>query len=129
MRFNSVYNPNLHIIEVTTDGLAAVTDLLEMVHRNAELCRKEGSANILVDHSELDASSLTMRDIQTISDACVSLKESFEKRRCAHVVSNALQFGFVRAWEMLIEANGLTELTTKLFKKREEALAWVKESS
>lgn len=126
MQYECAYNLRLNTIEVATHGLADIADLLEMVAQLAELCRQQESANVFVDHSELDASSLGMENIQAISNACVSQKDSFKKRKCALLVTDDLQFGFVRAWQMMIDSGGLTDFATRLFKKRDEAVAWVK---
>ncbi len=99
--------------------MADITALIEMLHRIAELCGQEKSANILVDHSELDASHLTMNNIDTLSRITVSLKDTFRKRKCAHVVAEDLQFGLVRAWEIMVEIKGFTDMETRLFKNRD----------
>jgi hypothetical protein len=75
MRYECSYYPNLNTIEVSTHGVANIAALIEMLHRIAELCGQEKSANILVDHSELDASPLTMNNIDTISRITVSMKD------------------------------------------------------
>jgi hypothetical protein len=125
MRYECVYNPDLNIIEATTEGLADMATMLEMVQHLTEICERERSANILVDHSKLDASSVTMDNVETLSLTVVSSKDCFKGRKCAHVVSRGLQFGLVRAWEALIEVNGFTELETSTFTDRDEAIKWI----
>jgi hypothetical protein len=126
MKYECSYYPNLNTIEVSTHGVANITALIEMLHRIAELCGQEKSANILVDHSALDASSLTMNNIDTLSRITASLKDTFKKRKCAHVVAEDLQFGLVRAWEIMVEIKGFTDMKKRLFKNRDEAIEWVK---
>jgi hypothetical protein len=35
---------------------------------------------------------------------------------CAHVVAKDIQFGLVRAWEIMIELAGVTDLRTMVFR-------------
>jgi hypothetical protein len=125
MKYECIYDPDLDTIEATTHGLADLTTLIEMMHRIAELCRKQISANILVDHSDLDAGFLHMSEVETLSSASVSLKEAFGMRKCAHVVGNELQLGLVRAWEIMAEMYGLTDLEMMDFNHRDEAIQWL----
>jgi hypothetical protein len=126
VEYECSYNPNLNAVEAATSGTADVTALIELVHRISALCDQQRSANILVDHSQVDATPLTMRDVETLSRTMVACKETFQGRKCAHVVAKDLQFGLVRAWEAMIEIHGLTELETGLFTDRGEAIAWVR---
>jgi hypothetical protein len=129
MKYECVYNPNLNIVEVRTSGVADMTTMIEIVHRIAEICEREKSANILVDHSELDGSLLSMGDIETLSRTSASLRDVFKTRKCAHVVAEDYQFGLVRAWQTMVEINGLTDVEARLFKSRNEAVDWVKSVS
>jgi len=125
VEYECIYNPDLNAVEASTHGMADPTVLIAMVHRIAALCGQHASANVLVDHSDIDATPLTMRDVETLSRTTVAC-ETFQGRKCAHLVARDLQFGLVRAWETMIEIHGLTELETGLFTDRTEAIAWVK---
>ena len=129
MRYECGFNPKLNIIEASTHGPADMAALLEMVRRIVELSGKENSANVLIDHSGIDASSLTMQNVQTLSDTSVSLKDLFKMEKCAQIAANDLQFGFARAWEMMVESDGLTGVETRVFRNREAAIEWVKAGS
>ena len=118
------YNPGADTIEVTTNGTADAEKLVEMVRHIAAMCAERPSANVLVDHSRLKAGKLTMDGVRTASNATVSLKNVTGKRKCAHVVENDLQYGLVRAWEMLVEVSGYPELEMRVFRARTEALEW-----
>jgi len=126
MEYNCAYNPNLNIIEVSTYGTANMTALLAMQDSIFGLCLQKKSANILVDHSATNASLLTMDDVSAISCSTVSLKDTLRMRKCANVVAEDLQFGFVRAWELMIEFIGFTDIETRIFKNRDEAVEWLK---
>ncbi len=118
------YDSNSDTIEVTTTGAADVDELVDMVKSIAKLCGERPSANILVDHSSLDAGSVTMEEVRTLSSVTVSSKNTLGGRKCAHVVKNDLQYGLVRAWEMMVEVNGYPELKTRIFRERVDALQW-----
>lgn len=126
MKYECIYNPKLNAVEGVTHGRADVAQFLEMLHRVMELCMKEETANILVDHSDLDAGSLTIENIETLGRTAASQKEICKVRKCAHVVTNDLQFGLARAWEIIVSMYNLTDLETRLFKDRDEATEWIK---
>lgn len=125
MDYDCIYNPGLNSVEAITLGVAEAARLKEMVFCIAGLCQQHSSANMLVDHSRLDASPVSMDDVRALSQATVLLKDVFDSRKCAHVVSTDLQFGLVRAWEALTELGGFPELDKGLFRSREEAVAWL----
>lgn len=102
-----------------------------MVRCIAELCAQEYSANILVDHSELDASPLSMEQIQRLAALVVSLKDDFEGRKCAHVAVKDIQFGLVRAWEIMVELNGFSnfDFIKMVFRNRTDAIKWFQTNS
>jgi hypothetical protein len=126
MKFECVYNSELDIVEGVTHGVADVAKYLELMDRVMELCRQEEAENILVDHSDLDAGTLTMEHIETLGRTAASKKEVCKVRKCAHVVINDLQFGLVRAWEIIVSMYDLADLETKVFKNRDEATDWIK---
>ena len=129
MRCTYEYDANADTVEATTDGTADTEELVEMVRHIAAMCAERPSASIIVDHSRLKAGTVTMDGVRTVSNATVSLKDVLGKRKCAHVVQNDLQYGLVRAWEMLVEVNGYPELEMRVFRARNEALDWVRDRS
>ncbi len=124
MSCNYEFNPNSDTIQVTTTGAAEIEELVEMVRTIAKLCGEHPSANILVDHSSLNAGPVTMDEVRTLSGVTVSFKGIMGSRKCAHVVKDDLQYGLVRAWEMMVEVNGYPELETRAFRQREDAISW-----
>ena len=123
------YNSDADTIEVTTDGPADTKELEAMARSIAAMCAERPSANIIIDHSRLKAGAVTMNEVRTVSNVTVSLKDVLGKRKCAHVVENDLQYGLVRAWEMLVEVNGYAELEMKVFRARDGALEWARKRS
>jgi hypothetical protein len=126
MKYECVYNPELNIVEGVTHGMADVAKFIELMDRVMDLCGQEEAENILVDHSDLDAGSLTMEHIETLGRTAASKKDVCKVKRCAIVVTNDLQFGLARAWEIIVSMYDLTDLETRLFRNRDEAIQWIK---
>ena len=127
MEYQCMYNPELDTVEGATHGKADAAQFLEMLNQVVALCGREKTANILLDHSDLDAGTLTMENIETLGRQAASKKDICMVRKCAQVVTNDLQYGLVRAWQIMVEMYDLTELETRLFKNRDEAVAWINE--
>ena len=70
-----------------------------------------------------------MQDIETLGLTAASQKDICKVRKCANVVTNDLQFGLVRAWEIIVEMYDLVDFEIRLFKKRDEAANWIKAST
>lgn len=87
MNYEFSYNSDLYIIESVTHGLASKTEIVDMLHSITELCVKNESADIIVDHSQLDTGTPTMDDISHISRQVASVKDILKTRKCAHVVT------------------------------------------
>jgi hypothetical protein len=126
MRYECLYNPELGAVIAVTHDMADLTQLLEMLDRIAELCKQEATANIIVDHSDLDPERITMENIETLGRTAASLRDIFKSRKCAHVVASDLQFGLVRAWEIIAAMYDLDDLDTRVFKNRGDANEWIK---
>jgi hypothetical protein len=65
--------------------------------------------------------SLTMENIETLGRKAAEKKDICKVRKCANVVTNDLQFGLVRAWEIIVQLYDLVDLEIRLFKNRDEA--------
>jgi hypothetical protein len=128
VKYTCTHDVDLNIIAVTTHGSATLAALIDMLRTVADLCARHPSANIVVDHSQLDVGPLTMDEIKALSSMTVSAQGLLQTRKCAHVANTDLQFGLVRAWEIMVEIEGLTSLRTRVFKNRDDALLWLRTS-
>jgi hypothetical protein len=126
MKYECIYNANENVVEAVTYGKGDMTQLLEMMQCVLDLCGQQESANILIDYSELDAQSLTMENIETLGRRAAEKKDVCKVRKCANVVTNDLQFGLVRAWEIIVQLYDLVDLEIRLFKNRDEATEWIR---
>ena len=129
MKHNSHYDFELNIIEFDTHGLATTNGIIEMLHSVIELCIQNETANIIVDHSDLDASQISKDDILKISRHFTKAIDIFKTRKIAHIVANDLQFGLVRMWEILVELEGFPDLPLMVFKNKKSAIEWIKTNS
>ena len=126
MKFQCNYNSELNIIESATHGLGSRNEIIDMLRCILDLCIKNDTADIMVDHSDLDPSLMSMDDISKISRSVVEAKDILNKRKCAHIASKDIQFGLVRAWEIMIEIAGVPDFKTKVFREKKDALEWIK---
>jgi hypothetical protein len=129
MKYECSYNADLNTIESVTHGLASLTGLMDMLRSILDLCSMSATANIIVDHSNLDAGPLTMKDLSKIISHVVDAKDILMTRKCAHVVATDLQFGLVRAWEIMVELAGVIDFDTMVFRSKTDAIEWIKTSS
>jgi hypothetical protein len=125
----SAYNADLNTIESVTHGLANLTGLIDMLRCILDLCSQNVTADIMVDHSNLDAGPLTMKDLSKIIGHVKNAKDILKTRKCAHVVAKDLQLGLVRAWEIMVEVAGITDFHTMVFRNKADAIEWIKTSS
>jgi hypothetical protein len=128
MIYDCSYDPGRNVIEVVTQGKASGAELREMAQYIAGLGGRHPSANLLIDHSNLDAGSLTMDAVGSLSNTTASLKDTFKARKIAHVVNGDLQYGLVRAWEIMLENAGAADIETRVFRSRTAAVAWISSS-
>lgn len=129
MKHECNYNTDLGFVEAVTHGAATREDMVSMCISIRDLCEKHPSANVVVDHSDLDAGPLSMDDIRYIADLVVSSRSVFAGRKCAHIAVKDIQFGLVRAWEILVELSGMSDLDTMSFRSRDSAIEWIKSNS
>lgn len=129
MKYNSQYDSELNIIESDTHGLASKNGLIEMLHSLIELCLQNDTADIIVDHSDLDASQLSTDDISEICRHFIKAIDLMKTRKIAHVATKDLQFGFVRMWETLVGIEGSLDIKLRVFRNKKNALEWIKTNS
>jgi len=104
-------------------------ELINMEHHIINLLAQEKTANILVDHSEVDASLITMSDVERLSQIAALSKDILTKRKCALIAANDLEFGLVRAWEIFIDMKNMKDFSTRAFRSKVPALEWIKTGS
>ena len=83
-------------------------------------------AAYLVDHSELNAGPLTVAEVRGIAKMCEKRRAELGRARCAILVGRELEYGMTRMWEVFVD--GKWDVTEKLFRSRDEAISWLKNS-
>jgi hypothetical protein len=129
MKHNSHYDFELNIIEFDTHGLATKNGIIEMLHSVTELCIQHESVDIIVDHSDLDASQISKNDILEISRHFTKVIDLMKTRKIAHIATKDLQFGLVRMWEIFVEIEGFPDLPLMVFRNKKSAIEWIKTNS
>ena len=127
MKYECIYNPDFDTFEVTSRGLGNLETMLEIGKRIIEFCLENPTAKVLVDHTRLDVTQITMNDLETMSRFVRLRMHPIGARKFAHVLENDLQFGLGRAWENMVAVHGtgLDTIETQMFREKEEAMRWL----
>ena len=110
-------------IEIVThgDGDAAVFQAIlteVLTHQDW----KSGTP-ILVNHSDLNAGPLTVREMSTLADMMAAARVELGTSRMAILAPNDLEFGLGRMWQVF--ADKKWDGTSKIFRGRENAVSWL----
>ena len=122
------FNLNYHdaIFEITTTGdaiLQGYYDFTEAVLGHEEW--KPGGL-ILLNHTKLNTGPLTIDDVQAIANIAGQYREQLGTAKVAIVVDRDLDYGMTRMWQVLVERHTTSHDSAKIFRNRDEALAWLK---
>lgn len=129
MKHNSHYDYEPNIIEFDTHGLATTNGIIAMLHSAIELCTQNETADIIVDHSDLDASQISKDDVLTISHHFTKAIDIFKTRKIAHIAAEDLQYGLIRMWQILVDIEGFPDLPLMVFRNKKSAIEWLKTNS
>jgi hypothetical protein len=109
-------------VEIKTSGEA---DLAGLLGHATELARDERyvpGMPVLIDHSELDATSVPSADLASLGLHVTTLASRLGDSRVAVVVPNALAYGLGRT----AQARQETQIDMRLVHSRAEALAFLR---
>ena len=120
------YNVHCHdaIFEVATSGDANLQGFIDYVKVILEHEEWKPGGRILSDHTELNSGPLTVDDVRGIAYLASKYNEKFGNAKLATVVSRDLEYGMARMWEVYVESEDW-HVSEKLFRDRDEALAWL----
>ena len=124
MQFNLNYHDG--IFEVTTSGDAVAqvfNDFAKALFEHEEW--KPGEV-ILLNHSELNAGTLTNDDIRAIASISGLYCEQFGEAKVACLVGRELEYGMARMWQTFVDIKVVWSASEKLFMDRDEAVTWLK---
>jgi len=77
----------------------------------------------LHDHTNLNSGPLTVNDVQRIAQLCAERSTQLGRGKCAIIGARDLEFGLIRMWSIYVERQW--DVVTKVFRSREEAMAWL----
>ncbi len=103
MQTDLTLEKELNGLRVRTQGKASVNEMLSGVRAMLASDLWQVGMNMLADHSALDTSCLSMKDVKEIADGFSRLEAQIGNGRCAVVMSRPVDFGNARTWEMLTE--------------------------
>jgi hypothetical protein len=110
-------------LEVQTSEDANLIDMLEMLAAVISHSDFRAGANLLIDHTRLNAGPMTAADVHAAADKVSALRAEIGRMRCAHLVSRDLEFGLVRMWEAYVD--GRWDGSAECFRSRLEAISWL----
>lgn len=122
------FNLNYHgaIFEVTTSGDAILQGYHDFTKAILEHAEWKPGGFILLNHTELNTGPLTIDDVQAIASISEQYSEQLGTAKVAILVDRDLDYGMTRMWQGLVESNTTSYDSTKIFRNRDEAVAWLK---
>lgn len=119
------FGGELQAVTVTSSGRADRSGFLRFIDEIVSDPRFRRGMAMLIDHSALDASSLTRHDVQAIGELVGTLSDRVGTSPVAVVVPDTLLFGLTRMGEA---HTGPAQLRVGIFYSRDEAIAWLRDA-
>jgi hypothetical protein len=107
---------------VTTSGLAKVSGWASL-HDGLRADPRVKGRPLLIDCSALDATFLTIADVQVIGQLVAAFDKELHPPRRAVVVNGGFEFGLTRMCHQQFDAD--LKARVRAFRSREDALAWL----
>jgi len=122
------FNLNYHdaIFEVTTSGDAILQGYYDFTEAVLEHEEWKPGGLILLNHTILNTGPLTIDDIQAIANIPGQYSVQLGTAKVAIVVDRDLDYGMTRMWQALVESYITLHDSVKIFRNRDEAVAWLK---
>ena len=121
MEFNIQYHDGF--FEIKISGVAEpekYRDVFEALIADEKW--KPGSL-CLINQTELDSTYLTTDEMSDIAKLSPEYSARLGESKCALLFARDLEFGLGRMWQTFVEYEW--EVSVKLFKSRDEAIAWL----
>ena len=123
MNFNITHVSVKDYLLIEVSGGANVNSLKGIVQQVLEHPAWHEIIPSLVDLRGLSASTLSSDDIFELADLFKSINTSLGSGNTALVVSQELEFGLARMWQMMTEE--YVKMEIDVFKNIDEALEWI----
>ena len=124
MQFNLQYKQG--IFEVKTGGDADLKTFSEIIKEILNHGKWKSGSPLLVDHTKLNAATLTSKDMESIALFCGQYGEQFGNSKCAIITVGDLEYALGRMWQAFVETE-VRRTSVMIFKSRAEAIAWLSE--
>jgi hypothetical protein len=111
-------------VTVTTSGVADRAGFVALVDDLISDARYRAGMTVLVDHSALDVTALTVADLRSIAEAVIHLAGRIGPSPVAIVAVDALTADLVQQFQAFAAP---ARLRLQLFDTRPAALAWLEE--
>jgi len=112
-------------VEIRTRGRASLEGFRAFGEALAADPRWVPDMDVLIDHSELDVSTLSSSNVIELTARSSENHPIHGYRKCAFYAPGELQFGIGRMWQQY--RDGGTRADTRIFRSREEAEAWLRD--
>jgi len=110
-------------IEVKQTGAGDIRVYVECIDAVLEYKTWTPGTPVLVDQTKLDASLLTVNDVQKIAALCGTHRKEAGSSKLAMLVARDLEFGMNRMWSVFVEDEW--DVDVEVFKSKEQAVAWL----
>jgi hypothetical protein len=124
MQYTIEFGGDPQDVTITTSGVAEPAVFTRYLEEFLADARFRPGMAVLIDHSALDARSLSTADLRTIADGVLSRDDLIGASVVAVVASDSLTFGLARMWEAF---TATSQLRSRIFYSRDEALAWLRD--
>ncbi len=112
-------------LEVRTSGDAELQCFKDFIHDFLKHNHWHPGGAILINHSELNAATLTNDELQEMANFTKPLQSQIGQAKIALLVARDLEYGIGRMWQAF--ASEGRESVSKIFRSRDEAISWLKE--
>ncbi len=109
--------------EVETFGDAEVEKFRDVLEALVTHEKWKPGTPFLINHAHLNSAPLTTDDMRKIARLNEQYRAELGKSKCAHFLARDLEFGMARMWEAFVENEW--DVSEKLFKSRDDAIAWL----
>ena len=110
------------LVAVTTSGEGTVSGWVHL-HDGLRADTRVKGLPLLIDHTALDATCLTIGEVRLIGELVAALDRDLHPPRRAVVVSSGFEFGLTRMCHQQLGAD--LQARVRAFRSREDALAWL----
>ena len=115
------------VITVKTKGDLEAEEFHKMITETEVFCREKSIRKVLVDHTSSTVQHISAEEIHGVAMLCSILNDAMEGGKLAVVLIHDIDYGLGRMWHSYAINN--LNFDSELFRNRQEAEAWLEEST